>query len=113
MTNDERLEIMSNHMKQFLDNLDVNLDVLGIASGKVLIKKITSNNIFEVIKIAPNANYEGLKTKIEIGDIVITTDYIYCNLKLKGDFYSLIKPSAISAYIKAADMPKFEYEITR
>ena len=76
-----------------------NLSDWTIANGKIVVKKL-SDNVYEVMRIAKNVNYEGVPDKIEVGDFVYIEAGLWRYLKaLDGDFL-LVYPKQISAIKK-------------
>ncbi len=79
----------------------VKIENIVLANGRVLIEKTEFNRVYKVLKVAKNCNYESLGKKIEIGDFVISDEYLYNNVfKLGGKDYYIIKPSSIVAFFQ-------------
>ena len=75
------------------------IDKLILANGRILLERTKNRNIYKVLKVAKNANYEALCKSIEIGDLVITSEYLYSNIfKLDGKEYFMVKPNSIGGY---------------
>lgn len=71
-----------------------------LANGRVLLKKTEYRNIYEVINVAKNNNYQGLGKNIEIGDSVIADEYLYHSIKIKSGEYFIVTSKQIVGYIK-------------
>ena len=75
------------------------IEKLTLANGKVLLERTENRNIYRVLKVAKNVNYVGLRKTIEVGDLVISSEYLYSNtFKLNDKEYFMIKPTAIGGY---------------
>lgn len=75
------------------------IEKLTLANGRVLIKKTENGNIYEVVMVAKNANYIGIGKDIEVGDLVVCSEYMYSNsFKLDNETYYTITPKQISGF---------------
>lgn len=75
------------------------IEKLVLANGKVLIERTEHRQIYRVVKIAKNVNYEALGKAIELGDLVVCDEYMYSNsIKLNDKEYFIIRPKAIAGY---------------
>ena len=75
------------------------IEQIVIANGRVLIERTTNPNIYKVLKLAKNVNYEGLGKTIEEGDLVLSSEWLYNNnFKIGKKEYFIIKPTAIVGY---------------
>ena len=78
----------------------ITLENLALANGRILIEKTEYRQIYKVLKVAQNVNYEGLKEKINAGDFVCASEFIYLQLKIDDKVYYVIKPSEIYGVFK-------------
>lgn len=70
-----------------------------LANGKVLVERTEHRQIYKVLKVAKNVNYESLGKPIAIGDLVVCDEYMYSNaLKLNNKEYFIIRPKMIAGY---------------
>ena len=62
--------------------MELRLEDLELASGMILLEENIARTVYSVIKVAKNANYEGLGKPIMIGDKVVLKDHIYRDIKI-------------------------------
>jgi co-chaperonin GroES (HSP10) len=78
------------------------IENLKMANGRILIQETENRNIYKVVKVAKNVNYESLGKKIEIGDYVVCQQMYYdCHkIVVNGKEYYITKPSTILGYFQ-------------
>ncbi|WP_339896268.1 hypothetical protein [uncultured Algibacter sp.] len=70
-------------------------------TGNVLIEKTENVNVFKVLDVAKNVNYDGARTEIQKDDLVICSEYLYSNsFKINGKKYFSIKPKQIIGHFE-------------
>ena len=80
-------------------NSKIKLENLTLAKGRVLIEKTKNPRIYKVLKIAQNVNYDSLGKIIEIGDLIVSDEYLFNQMfKIGNDEYYIIKPSSIVGF---------------
>lgn len=78
----------------------MNIDKLKMANGTMLLKPTSENAVYEVVKVAPNVTYHGLKDSIEVGALVLLTGYAYGISRINGTDYRVASPKSIAGYFE-------------
>jgi co-chaperonin GroES (HSP10) len=76
------------------------IEKLILANGRILIERTEHRNIYKILKVAKNVNYEGLGKKIQSDDLVICSEYMYNSFKLDSKEYFIITAKSISGYFE-------------
>lgn len=69
-----------------------------IANGRVLLEKTENRNIYKVLDVAQNANYEGIGKRIELDDLVVCQEYLPFGFNIDYKEYYIVNSKLILGF---------------
>lgn len=74
---------------------------LVLTTGTILLEGTSHTQVYKVLKCAQNVNYNSIAKKIEVGDLVVCSEWMHNNsFKLDGKTYYIITPKRIKGYFQ-------------
>jgi hypothetical protein len=79
----------------------VKIENFKAVTGNLLIEKTENSNVYKVLDVADNVNYDGSRQKIEVDDLIVCAEYMYSNsFKIGDKSYFSIKPRLILGHFQ-------------